>query len=267
MSSSRRPRSRQEISTRRDRREARRRAARVSARSRAGGLPLAWLTGGVVVAVAAVIVVLVLVNQSPGPTANVTAPTFLTPTGDASGRTIGPASASVTLDLWADFQCPICKEFTDTVEPTLVSNYVSTGKVRLVFHDFAFIGPESTQAAVGGLCAAAQAKFWPYHDYVYANQGTENSGALNDSRLEAIAHAAGLDEGTFTSCLSSSAKQQSVQAEAQQAQSMGITGTPTLYVNGVQVSNPLDYVTVTVAIESALRSASAAPSASASPGS
>jgi protein-disulfide isomerase len=261
LSSSRKPRSRQEPATRRERREAQRQAARATARRQSGGLPIAWLTGGVVIAVAAVIVILVLVNQSPTG-ASVAAPTVLTPTGDASGRTVGSTSASVTLDLWADFQCPVCKQFTDTVEPNLMSNYVSTGKVRLVFDNFAFIGPESTQAAIGGLCAADQGKFWPYHDYVYANQGSENSGALSDSTLKAIANAVGLDGGTFSSCLGSSTNREEVQGEADQAQAKGITGTPTLFVNGTKVSNPLDYGTVSAAIDAALGSAPTAPSAS-----
>ena len=266
LSSSRRPKSRQGPPTRRERREEQRRAAARAARRQSGGLPLPWLTGGVVVVVAAVIVILVLMNQSPAPT-SVTTPANVTPTGDASGRTVGSSSASVTLDLWADFQCPVCKQFTDTVEPNLVSDYISKGQVRLVFHDFAFIGPESTQAAIGGLCAADAGKFWPYHDYVYANQGAENSGALSDTKLKAIASAVGIDATTFSTCLGSSANKQQVSDEATTAQSKGITGTPTLYVNGVQVSNPLDYGTVSAAIDAALQSASAAPSASASPAS
>jgi protein-disulfide isomerase len=220
----------------------------------------------VVVAVAAVIVVLVLVNQSPSPS-SLTTPSVLTPTGSASGQTVGSSSASVTLDLWADFQCPVCKQFTESVEPSIMSEYVSVGKARLIFHDFAFIGTESTQAAIGGLCAADQGKFWPYHDYVYANQGAENSGALSDGKLKAIAQAVGMDTTTFSSCLASSAKRQAVQDEATQAQSMGISGTPTLYVNGTQVPNPLDYGAVSAAIDAALQSASPAPSASASPAS
>ncbi len=266
MSSSRRSNARQGPPTRRERREEQRRAARKAAQRQSGGLPLVWLTGGVVAVVAAVIVALVLLNQSPPP-ASVATPTNLTPTGDISGRTVGSSSASVTLDLWADFQCPVCKQFTDTVEPNIVSNYISTGKVRLAFHDFAFIGTESTHAAVGGLCAADAGEFWPYHDYVYANQGAENSGALSDAKLKAIAQAVGIDAGTFSTCLGSSANLKTVQGEATQAQSQGITGTPTLYVNGTQVSNPLDYGTVSAAIEAALQSSSPAPSASASPAS
>ncbi len=261
MSSSRRSNARQGPPTRRERREEQRRAARKAAQRQSRGLPLVWLTGGVVVVVAAVIVALVLLNQSSSPT-SVATPKNLTPTGDTNGRTVGSSSASVTLDLWADFQCPVCKQFTDTVEPNIVSNYISTGKVRLVFHDFAFIGTESTHAAVGGLCAADAGEFWPYHDYVYANQGAENTGALSDAKLKAIAQAVGIDASTFSTCLGSSDKLQTVQDEATQAQSQGITGTPTLYVNGAKVSNPLDYATVSAVIEGALQSASAAPSAS-----
>jgi protein-disulfide isomerase len=213
--------------------------------------------------VAAVIIVVAVLSKAPSSTASVTPPTVLTPTTDASGLSIGPASAPVKLDLWADFQCPVCKQFTESIEPQIVNNYIATGEVRLTFHNFAFIGAESTHAAIGGLCAADQGKFWPYHDYVYANQGTENSGALSDSKLKAIAQVVGLDPSTFSSCFGQSAKQQEVQTEAQQAQSLGITGTPTLFVNGTKVSNALDFPTVSSAIDAALQAAS--PAASGTP--
>jgi protein-disulfide isomerase len=266
LSSSRRPRQRQRQgpASRRERREEDRRAARAPVQRSSGGLPILWLTGAVVVLAVVVIVVLLAANRTPGSGAAVATPLVTTPVADASDRSIGPSTASVKLDLWADFQCPVCKQFTESIEPQIVNNYIATGEVQLTFHDFAFIGPESTQAAIGGLCAADQGKFWPYHDYVYANQGTENSGVLSDSRLEAIAGAVGLDVSKFTTCLGSSANQQEVQKEAQQAQSMGITGTPTLYVNGTKVSNALDFPTVQAAIDAALQSAGS-PSASPSP--
>lgn len=219
-----------------------------------------------VVLAVVVIVVLLAANRTPSGGTAVATPTVVTPVADASGQSLGPATASVKLDLWADFQCPVCRQFTEVIEPQIVNNYIATGEVQLTFHNFAFIGPESTQAAIGGLCAADQGKFWPYHDYVYANQGTtENSGALSDTKLKAIAQAVGLNVSTFTTCLGSTANQQEVQQEASQAQSLGITGTPTLFVNGTKVSNALDFPTVQAAIDAALQSSSSSASPSPTP--
>ncbi len=54
-------------------------------------------------------------------------------------RALGKATAPVTVDVWSDFQCPACDSFATTVEPDLIDQYVATGKVRLVYRDFAFI--------------------------------------------------------------------------------------------------------------------------------
>src|SRR4051812_16106737 len=73
----------------------------------------------------------------------------------ADGEALGSADAPVTLEEYADLQCPFCREFTATVLPTVVRDYVRTGKVRIVFRNLAFIGPDSLKAARVAAAAAA----------------------------------------------------------------------------------------------------------------
>ena len=75
--------------------------------------------------------------------ANLIEPAQPTPTALADGRSLGKAAAPVTLELWSDFQCPICGQFARTVEPALISKYVTTGTLRIVHHDAAFQGAKS----------------------------------------------------------------------------------------------------------------------------
>jgi protein-disulfide isomerase len=114
------------------------------------------------------------------------------------GKTVGRPDAPVTLEVWEDFQCPICARHSLQVEPVIVAKYVTNGTLRIVHHDLAFLGrggadDESVLAASGAVCATKQGKYWNYSHWVYANQDGENAGGFRADRLQAIAEAAGVD--------------------------------------------------------------------------
>jgi protein-disulfide isomerase len=168
-------------------------------------------------------------STPPGATvANLATPAASYPAENAD-LSLGNSTAPVTLQEWADFQCPACKAYTQSVEPQVVQAYVATGKVRIIFHNFAFIGPDSTTAATAAVCAGEQRKFWPYHGYLYSNQGPEN-GWVSAALLDQIAGAVGLDMDAFHTCQSQGSARARVVAEASQAQQAGINRTPTLQV-------------------------------------
>jgi protein-disulfide isomerase len=154
-------------------------------------------------------------------------------------HSLGSLDAPVLLQEWADFQCPACKAYTQTVEPRVIDTYVNTAKVRIAFHNFAFIGDrrpdksspdESVLAATAALCAGAQGHFWVYHGYLYANQGGENSGTFTSARLDQIALAVGLDLTAFHTCLADPAQRKTVTTDTTTAEQAGIDRTPTLVV-------------------------------------
>ena len=220
--------------------------------------PVVWLSGAAVVLALLVVGVLFLANQH-GPPAELIPPGTSSPVALADGKTLGASGAPVTIDLWADFQCPFCGSFSQQTEPQLVSTYVATGKAKLVFHDFAFVGQESTDAAVAATCAEQQGKFWPFHDYLYANQGVvENEGAFAPARLLQIAVAVGLDQATYSSCISNSATLQQVTQEHQQGIGAGVTGTPTIFINS-QAQSAYDLASLSAAIDKAYGNSTPAP--------
>lgn len=133
----------------------------------------------------------------------------------------------------------------------MIAEYVTAGRVRLEYRDFAFLGEESTRAAVGAACALDQGAFWRYHDTLYANQAGENGGAFADDRLRRMAGALGLDEDAFATCLDDPAHETAVAAMADEARAAGLRQTPSFVVDGRIVEGGA-YEPLAAAIETAL---------------
>lgn len=176
-----------------------------------------------------------------------TVPTQTWPQAD--GKALGPKGAKVLVQEFADFQCPICGEFFHGVEPQIIKDYVTTGKIRYEFHHFIVIdkntgGVESHHAAEASECANEQGRFWDYHNMLYTNQQGEGSGAFADNRLQAFAAALGLDTQKFNACFDAHKYSAAVDADEALGTGMGVQGTPTIFINGAMVSNPLDYTAI-----------------------
>jgi protein-disulfide isomerase len=190
-----------------------------------------------------VIIGALLISQGTAPkpinTAGLKSPIGQVPTDLADGRVLGKADAPVTLEVWSDYQCPICGQFAELIEPTLVSTYVANGTLRIIDHDAAFQGApssssydESVEAAAGARCAADQNLYWQFHNWLYANQVGENQGAFRDERLRAIATKAGVDVAAWDACRATGQQQTAVRAETDEAVKGGINATPTMHLNG-----------------------------------
>jgi protein-disulfide isomerase len=169
-------------------------------------------------------------------------PDGTTPVALADGRALGRSDAAVTLEVWSDFQCPVCRQYATTVEPALVRDFVVNGTLRIVNHDAAFQGQraglaydESVEAGAAARCAAAQDRYWPFHDWLFANQAGENRGAFVDARLRAIAGSVGLDVGAWDACRATGEQQAAVRAETKRAIASGIDATPTLVLAGQRI--------------------------------
>jgi protein-disulfide isomerase len=217
-----------------------RRSSTATARS-----PLLWATAVVGIAAVVLIAAAVLLQGGGAPkldTTGLVSPTTPTPTALADGRSLGKADVPVTLEVWSDFQCPACDQYAEIVEPSLVGQYVTPGILRIVHHDAAFQGArsgsaydESVEAAAGARCAADQGRYWPFHDWLFANQSGENEGAFADGRLRAIATSAGLDVTAWDACRATGTQQSAVRAETQSGVANGINSTPTMFLNGEKI--------------------------------
>jgi protein-disulfide isomerase len=173
----------------------------------------------------------------------------------ADGRALGLTGAPVTLEIWSDFQCPACKQLVDTIEPRLVDDYVADGRLRVTYRDFAFLGQESTDAAVAARCADREGRFWPFHDYLFANQSGENRGAFSRDRLASIAERVGLEMAGYRACLDDGAIRQAVADELDEGRALGVNSTPSLLVGGRLFAGVPDYGQLSAAIDAALAEA------------
>jgi protein-disulfide isomerase len=159
------------------------------------------------------------------------------------GRAIGNANAPVVIEVFTDFQCPSCKQYSETIEMSLInSEYVANGQVYYIFRQFPFIDrssitKESHQAANASMCANEQGEFWSYHDMLFANWNGENDGAFNDKRLVAFAETLGLNMDQFNACFKDNAYEAEITSDYDLGLGYGVSGTPTIFVNG-QVVRP-----------------------------
>ncbi len=165
---------------------------------------------------------------------------------EKNGLSIGSADAPVQVVEFADFQCPACASYWATLEPTILKDYIETGKVRFTYSPFSFLGQgqawdESVKAAEAAYCANDQDKFWEFRDMVYTNHNGENQGAYSKERLVAFAKEIELDMDAFNSCFNSGKYSQQVQADNQFASEQGATYTPSFLIDG-QIVNANELV-------------------------
>jgi protein-disulfide isomerase len=142
----------------------------------------------------------------------------------------GSETAPVTIVKFEDFHCPFCKQ----VQPTfneLLSRY--NGKVKLVHKDLPLesLHPQARQAAEAARCAYEQGKFWEYHDKLYAN-----SPKASADDLKSYAKEVGLNVDSFERCFASGKYKAVVQQDLNEGARLGLTGTPTLFINGREIS-------------------------------
>jgi len=268
--------------TRQERRAATRRDQRLaSARTVAAGRP-AWQSPMALITAAAVVVGLVVVILASGvlsPKAtvgNLVKPLRPAPAAlvdPANPRALGQANAPVTAEVWSDFQCPACDTFATTIEPDLIAQYVATGKVQLIYRDFAFIDKgaangESQQSAAAARCAGS--KFWAFHDYLFENQNKtgENKGTFSAAFLASVADAVGADRTAYDACMANGAADTvaAVKAETATGTAAGVNQTPTIALNGkLMQGGAQSMTTLGPAIDALIAASSASPAASAAP--
>jgi protein-disulfide isomerase len=154
----------------------------------------------------------------------------------ASGASLGNADAPVKLDMYEDFQCIFCLRHTADAEPTIVEEYVKTGKVQITFKHFPALGTESVRAALASQCAADQERFWDYHNQLFLYQAerglTVNQGRYSDDNLRRFANDLGLDMTEFNACFDSDKHLSLITEQQRTGRAYGITGTPSFVING-----------------------------------
>lgn len=145
---------------------------------------------------------------------------------------LGEPDAPITIVEFGDYQCFYCNKFFHETKDKINENYIKTGKAKMIFKDFTIIGPDSVVAAHAAHCADEQGKFWEYHDTLYGNWNGENNGWASMENQLKFAKQVGLDVDMFSECMKSQRYNQKIKESTNDAQTLGLTGTPGFFVIG-----------------------------------
>ncbi len=163
---------------------------------------------------------------------------------------LGPANAPVTIVVFSDFQCPLCKAEAEVIHKEIPAAFPT--QVRVYFRDFPLeaLHNWARQAAVAGRCVYKlnPAAFWDYHDWIYENQTYIGLDNIN-SKFQEFANTKGLDSMQFSRCLESKSTEPEVNASISVGNSLQLNATPTLFVNGRKLEGAVPWETLQVLIK------------------
>jgi protein-disulfide isomerase len=149
------------------------------------------------------------------------------------GDTLGDPAAPVSLLVFEDPQCPFCDEWNLDTLPTMLQQFVRTGKIKLVYRGVEIIGPNSIVGLRAVVGAGLQNKLWEMSDALYANQGKENSGWITSPLILQLAKDLNLNTKKLIAGANSVAVTKLLEADVKQAAALKLSGTP-----GFVILNP-----------------------------
>ncbi len=170
---------------------------------------------------------------------------------------IGNPNAKVTIAYWSDYQCPFCKRFEEDAMAQVVKDYVETGKVKVVFKDFSFLGPDSQTAGLAehAVWEVAPDKFYLWHKAMYDKQDRENADWGNKADIITLTKSLGIDSVKVEQLMNSKSDiyQKIMDSDREEGSSFGINGTPGTIIGKNIVSGAQPYSVVKQLIDSELQ--------------
>lgn len=172
---------------------------------------------------------------------------------------IGDPNAPVVMAYWFDYQCPYCRQEEESVLPQLVKDYVDTGKVRIVFKDFQFLGPDSQSAglAARAVWEIAPGKFRDWHRAMFDHQDDENAGWGNKDDIIALTKTIpGIDVAKVEDLITSRAADynKEMEVDATEGNAQGVGGTPSFLIGKQMIVGAQPYKQLKAAIDGVLSS-------------
>ena len=146
------------------------------------------------------------------------------------GDTVGKASAPATMLVFEDPQCPYCAQWSLETLPTIVDQFVRTGKLKLTYRGIPIIGPNSIKGLQAVFAAGQQDKLWNFSEALYGMQGQENSGWITDDVILSAAKSAGADGAAILAASSSKAVTAQLAQATNEAKAYLVRGTPTFMI-------------------------------------
>ena len=175
------------------------------------------------------------------PTQNALTPASISK-ADGSGLVFNPG-VKPQIDIWEDFQCPACRDF-EAINNEYVKKIIAEKKAKVVYHPLTFIGErsslgfnESIIAANAAACAMDENKFVDMHEILYQNQAaTENSGKWTKEFMISLGNKIGLTSMKFQNCVTGGNYALWTESVSSYAAVKNVNSTPTIFVNGKELS-------------------------------
>jgi protein-disulfide isomerase len=154
--------------------------------------------------------------------------------GSGKNYWLGAANPKITIVEFSDFACPHCRaSFTTIREISLkYKNYV-----KIIYRDFPVLTDYSLNLALAARCAGEQGLFWPMHDALFLNQGEIKT----EKEISILARRIGVNKTKFKQCFNSKKYLAAINQNLNDARSLGITGTPTWFINGYKIEGDIPY--------------------------
>ena len=194
------------------------------------------------------------------PTGEAAATADITKVTQEGAPFIGDPKAPVVMAYWFDYQCPFCRESEEKIMTQLITDYVKPGKLKILFKDFAFLGPDSQTAALAARAVweVAPDKFYDWHKAMFDHQDEENAGWGKKEDIIALTKTIpGIDAAKVEQLMTDHAKDygKAIDADVAEGKAMGIEGTPGVIVGKKLIVGLQPYDQFKGAIDAELSSA------------
>lgn len=170
---------------------------------------------------------------------------------------LGSDKATVKVAEFADYKCPACKYFSEEIFPQLKKDYIDTGKIQFYSYNLAFLAPDSLTAAMVGEAVYKQNEeaYWTYNELVLKNQQNEaKNWATTDFLYDLIEkNMPEVNMEQLKKDVENEEAKENVIKDSNIAQTLEISGTPSVFVNGMEVEESMNYEAVKQAIEEELK--------------
>ena len=163
---------------------------------------------------------------------------------------IGSADAPVVMEEFTDYQCPYCQQYFFKTFQKIVDNYIAAGEVKYVFRDKPLPGhSRAAQASEATRCAGEQGQYFEMHKKLFTAQGEWSYTGDLDATLVSYATELGLDGDEFGTCIADTKYDTAIAKSVEDAEKIGISGTPSFTINGNVAVGALPYDSFKQAIE------------------
>ncbi|MFH1744737.1 MAG: thioredoxin domain-containing protein [bacterium] len=165
--------------------------------------------------------------------------------GSGENYWFGSAEPKITIVEFGDFACPVCRDSYSKIREISVKYKDS---IKFIYRDFPSLADYSGDLSLAARCAGEQGLFWPMHDKLFAHQGVNSQNEIYE-----LARSLGADEARFQNCFQENKYLTDIQNDFSDGANLGVTGTPTWFINGQMVKGDIPYELFIKIIEDSIK--------------